>query len=756
MYRKRIGKIISALLVSMLCFSVLGVNEAKAIKYPVEIYYKTVYSNNLGSVDYTEYYNKYGYSYVVWYSVSDKKLKIVFPDDNYEEKSYSISITDKQYILGPYKNYIIYYTVSSGNNTFYKIDINTGQVSTIFSKSTGSSNISVDMSKEGTIAIASYSSTSFSVYTYNLQTNKMLYDKSYSSQIRAYNSNYRITSLYVKANGQNVAIEERYMVDIDDNEYYSNYSHIDGSGTRRGNLTLRSCTKNTNNRYYLSFMATKNGLIAMEVYEDRRDDEYSTDIYVIRNGSQSRYQYDGEFQLVDAGRYIGSPYCVLVGNDEDNAGVIYENKNFSGSDSREYTPSIFYTNSNIIYGTDYRSRINEFKVDEVSRTISVRSLVSGDIIRGEYDPISERMYVLEFLSGGVRRLSMYDKEDNGFELMGMVEYEDCPALTETNNNVYEITNLGLSIFKVKFAEDVVSDGDKVAPIVDVRTNPEKYTNNRNIQLSIEMMDNKDSVDKLEMSISVDGGSTYSGWEKYTKTKKITLPLPNGEKKIVVRARDTAGNIGVGMCNIMLGEQSSAPPDDIGQYNLTLKVGSETINKVMYEGIYVYPVKSRHLSITMDSKNALDIKISDNENDPTNGIYQQAKITSGKINHDLILRDYDGIQTYFVQLRNMYLAENNPMKISLMLDRQAPIIDVSPLIEGQRATTQRTISLKINASDNVSSKLSYRINNGIWKDLPSDGKINYSDLVLGYNNIKVEIKDLAGNVAEKHIEIFRLE
>lgn len=66
------------------------------------------------------------------------------------------------------------------------------------------------------------------------------------------------------------------------------------------------------------------------------------------------------------------------------------------------------------------------------------------------------------------------------------------------------------------------------------------TNNTNVTLTIDSVDEYE-VEEMQLSTN---GTDWGSWELYTTSKTITLPEPDGAKKIFIRFKDKAGNISI--------------------------------------------------------------------------------------------------------------------------------------------------------------------------------------------------------------------
>lgn len=87
------------------------------------------------------------------------------------------------------------------------------------------------------------------------------------------------------------------------------------------------------------------------------------------------------------------------------------------------------------------------------------------------------------------------------------------------------------------------------------------------------------------------------------------------------------------------------------------------------------------------------------------------------------------------------------------DMLPPVLDLDT-VSGARATSASSITLLLNASDNVSTTFTYSINGGEYEALSDDGRVS-TELLTGMNNIVVRVKDQSGNIAQRTIKVWKM-
>ncbi|OGX06007.1 MAG: hypothetical protein A3G87_03980 [Omnitrophica bacterium RIFCSPLOWO2_12_FULL_50_11] len=84
--------------------------------------------------------------------------------------------------------------------------------------------------------------------------------------------------------------------------------------------------------------------------------------------------------------------------------------------------------------------------------------------------------------------------------------------------------------------------DREAPRGEVSINRgAQETDSLVVTLNLRATDNLSAVDDFQMAFSLDGGTTFTSFEPFSPTKQIPLEGEDGEKQVIVRFKDEAGN-----------------------------------------------------------------------------------------------------------------------------------------------------------------------------------------------------------------------
>jgi hypothetical protein len=116
---------------------------------------------------------------------------------------------------------------------------------------------------------------------------------------------------------------------------------------------------------------------------------------------------------------------------------------------------------------------------------------------------------------------------------------------------------------------------------------------------------------------------------------------------------------------------------------------------------------------------------------------------------------DGLTVVGVQVRNINNVISDTIKYKVVMDTTPPNIFVKTS-NGATATKTGSIELTILVTDNISiDSFKYKINDGSWNSLPSNGKITVSGLAEGFHQIQVSVMDQAGNISKQTINVWSL-
>jgi hypothetical protein len=256
-------------------------------------------------------------------------------------------------------------------------------------------------------------------------------------------------------------------------------------------------------------------------------------------------------------------------------------------------------------------------------------------------------------------------------------------------------------------------------------NGSEYTKNDRVSLVISAKDSGSGL--AEISFSTDG-INWTNWEIYTTTKDFILDEGDGEKRIFLRVKDMAGNIGEPIIGQIILDTTKP---DISLF--AINDNDEFTNSY-----------SINLNIT-----AIDI-LSGIEKmsfsiDYTTWSAWEAFDNSKK--YSLIAPD--GEKSVYIQV--MDRAGNIAQSFDeIILDTTSPHSLSIVINNGSKETNSNIVTLKVSAQDDLSgiSQMAFRIVEGQWSDWEdfSSSKTLKLSSGAGKNTIYFLVRDRAGNEA----------
>lgn len=260
-----------------------------------------------------------------------------------------------------------------------------------------------------------------------------------------------------------------------------------------------------------------------------------------------------------------------------------------------------------------------------------------------------------------------------------------------------------------------------------------------VTLEIAAEDDLSSADMLQMCFSNDY-SSWTSWEKYAPYKAWTLPSGDGSKKVYVRVKDTAGNVGMAYASIILQTANQGSPwENLNVfYSASGTQGTVTINGKNYN---VYFVKASEVVLKLNAPGVTTVQYS------LDGMrwLPPESVSPEKV---ISLPDWDGLKTVYVLLPNgsSYLCR-------FYLDKTPPELEASWL-GGATVTNNGRATLVLNASDNASdvSALQVRVPGyyDSWQPFTQQLPLTFSG--AGAKAVTVHVRDQAGNIASKTLSI----
>jgi hypothetical protein len=275
-----------------------------------------------------------------------------------------------------------------------------------------------------------------------------------------------------------------------------------------------------------------------------------------------------------------------------------------------------------------------------------------------------------------------------------------------------------------------------------------------VGVELVVSDNRTPAPDLQVQFEVNGQKLYydgagfsSGddWGQYLPAYTgLDLGTVNGLVKVTVRVKDAVGNIGTSQLTVDL--QIPAGYSQSG----AVQVQGGTAGT--YNGRQAVFVNSDQIVLNLDFTGAAQMRFSfDGQASSSWEPYNEARV--------LTLPKSSGVLTLVVEAKNDAGVYFDPGKITLVVDSVPPVIHTLRGYNQATATKTGSVTLAIQASDNLPGPLQYQyqVDDGPlsgWS-LLAGNTINVSGLTNGLNTITVQVKDNAGNTASAAVSIWRI-
>lgn len=308
--------------------------------------------------------------------------------------------------------------------------------------------------------------------------------------------------------------------------------------------------------------------------------------------------------------------------------------------------------------------------------------------------------------------------------------------------------------------------DTVPPDIKLNINngsSQTFTNL--IDLEITGQDNLTAPENIKMRVSLDGTnwqiynsasktwSASTSWGSYAAvSENFNLGSTGGQKYIYVQLKDPSGNISNAtgtvfyVTSAVTPATTTAAPVVNGTWGINL---NGTYLSIDGSVMLVLQGNSVSLSLTGIS-NSSELLTSFNGVDwsPPDKI----PTSTTTFTKNLSFSD-QGKRAVFVKLRNEFGVDSSVLVRYYLIDYTPPTLEVKT-VSGATLTSGGSMNLLVKAKDNVSTKLAYRINGSAWAVLLSNGVISSESLVVGRNQLNVEVIDESGNVAQEVINVWK--
>lgn len=274
------------------------------------------------------------------------------------------------------------------------------------------------------------------------------------------------------------------------------------------------------------------------------------------------------------------------------------------------------------------------------------------------------------------------------------------------------------------------------------------TTSPTVTLTVTAIDNLSAQGQLRMRFS-NNRTNWSSWEAFAASKSwdITASAYGGTssagiKTVYVQVKDEAENVGLGF-------------DDIG-YNPSPPSGSVAVQGGVsgtWNGSPAVFATSDSLILNLSFSGASAVRI-----DPGTRVWGDWEAYAAQKNVDVLKNQ--GPVRIRVQVKDSYGVPGPVQELLVVIDPAAPVIQTLRGQNGATATTSGSAALELSATDNLPGTLQwrYQVNGGAWTSWGnlSGTTVSVSGLAVGANTITVQVKDAAGNVAQRQALMFRLQ
>ncbi len=284
-------------------------------------------------------------------------------------------------------------------------------------------------------------------------------------------------------------------------------------------------------------------------------------------------------------------------------------------------------------------------------------------------------------------------------------------------------------------------------------------------------DNRTIQTELKVQIQVNGNYYY--WDNTANGFRLTdgklwglyndamqgLPLDEGINKITLRVKDGSENVGASVATITYVTETVAPtipgsllnPVDGNSAVIVSTPGSASImSQETINGNLSWVVGSNIIDITFVTAK-LPPEFSAVKYSVTGDQYSEQFTLQEPIS--VQLPPVSGVHLIKWQfITQSGIKTNTASKMYVAYDNEAPAVRAASVNQAT-FTGSNSASVKLTAKDNISSKLSWKINSTGWADVPADQVVNIP-LNTGLNEIEIYVKDTAGNIGSTTYKIWR--
>ncbi|MCR4441902.1 MAG: hypothetical protein NUV48_07075 [Peptococcaceae bacterium] len=288
-------------------------------------------------------------------------------------------------------------------------------------------------------------------------------------------------------------------------------------------------------------------------------------------------------------------------------------------------------------------------------------------------------------------------------------------------------------------------------------NGDMTTDSTSVSLTLSVSDNFTQPSQIQMRFSNDGTS-WSAWETFNASKSWTLSSGDGWKAVFCQLKDAQSNYSTISAHIALSTSSTAPSGTAAPSSPPPTVTFSGLSGVYSSRLQQATITASSLSNVRKVSYSLDGITWSPEEDVSGSSYDKQIAFTGS----------DGLKAVYVKFQNAYGKWSQPVAKYFLVDTTPPEIKQVSVRNRATAVSGSSVNLNVMVKDNFSQVTSdssapriqyrYSVNGGSWSSYTAmtGPSITASGLVVGANDIGVQVKDSAGNESEvQYAQVFRV-
>jgi len=300
------------------------------------------------------------------------------------------------------------------------------------------------------------------------------------------------------------------------------------------------------------------------------------------------------------------------------------------------------------------------------------------------------------------------------------------------------------------SSNITSDKDTVAPTVTITLNNMKpVVYDDTIPVKIVVGDNRTSAGLLRYSYSINNQSWSSPVHIGAASGILDLTVnhglvTSGDLNFQLRVMDEDNNVGIANSKAYYQKPEELPLEPQVSSLVTAENGRSLTTGTLDE-TQVYFNTTGTVRFDLSSQICSEYQVSVNNSTYGTPVskFVPAEIHLGS----------EGLHSVKVRQVNAAGIGGHVKEYKILVDKTPPLASVK-IPDGRSVTTGAAFNAVIEGNDAISPVLRYRINRGAWSDVPSSRQVNIP-VSAGFNNISVDIADLADNYVTCKIKMWRL-